>query len=199
MDQAQSFIDNERDKPRMRTVVKLRVHNRNTKLLTLPDGNVVPPGEHEITVYSDHVNAVLGMVETDTAAIARAEDAYWMRVAKDVKERISSGETAAQILARIRANDADVMPEVNAVREVAPYSPQSMFWDANGRDLLPLVSAEVIEGSEAIEPQRARELHQTKLATEAMRDAFAPMFAGFIEQEVKRRVDDALKAKQSKS
>ncbi len=165
----QNFLDhNTKDRARNKNLVRMRVVNRNTLNLQLPDGVLVGPGEHEISVYEDHVERVMAQVEPNQAALVEAERHYKLEIAKMIKEKMAAGEerfvgTTDDVLAMIRSrSNARVNELHDRLVKTEPLSIQSSFHKLHDRDVKPLVSAEVLKGSEHPEPQRERQTADQK-------------------------------------
>lgn len=145
-----------KDPMRHEPLVKMRVVNRCTTVLPLPH-NAINPGEHVITVFKSEVPAVLARVEPDPAAITSAQEAYRLGIAEEVRSRTDFEGTARDLLALIDEG-ANVPDEIaRTVKDVLAEtvdSVESVFFQREKRGVKPLVSAEVISGSEHDEPKR---------------------------------------------
>lgn len=168
-----NHLDPEKSKARGRSLVKMRVVNRNTRNLQVPHGNVIDPGVREIYCYDDEVAAVKAMVEPKVANIPAARERYMLAIAKQVGERLDPpfNGTLADLAERITTGKIDpsdkpgsIAFELSKVLDTTPSSVEGAFYETNGRSLYPLDSAEVID--EGIpEPQRkAMAMEQEKQA-----------------------------------
>lgn len=147
---------NPKAKSRGRSMVKMRVVNRNTRNLTVPHGNVIEPGTREFYCYDDEVAQVMKMVEPKRENIATARMRYKLAIAKEVAERLDPPFTGTleELAAVIDAGPTDQIAEqLKYVLEVTPASMEGQFQDLTGRGLYPLDSAEVIQDG-ITEPQR---------------------------------------------
>ena len=147
---------NPKAKPRGRSMVRMRVVNRNTRNLTVPHGNVIEPGTREFYCYEDEVAQVMKMVEPKRENIATAKTRHKLAIAKEVAARLDPAfmGTDEELAAIIEAGPTDQIAEaLKYVLEVTPTSMEGQFQDLTGRGLYPLDSAEIIEEGIS-EPQR---------------------------------------------
>lgn len=159
METAQNYFDPSRMKKRNVSFVRMKVKNRNTLNLPLPDGNLIPRGEHIIAVYEDSVQTVLDLVE-DPKNIELARAAHDADLLADVMSAASADpeiawngkpEEMRKLIAE-RSN-AGINRIYAAVLAETPFSIESAFRKLHNRDILPLDAAEVIETG-LPEPQR---------------------------------------------
>jgi len=153
-----------KDKARNKNLVHMKVVNRKTLNLSLPDGNLVGPGEHVIPVYEDHVAAVMAQVEPNPEAIVAAKEDFELQMARVVQEKLGTfSGTLDELRTLIRSKSN---PTINEKYQTAlatqPFSVEGSFQRLRGRDVKPLDSAEVIKGSEHAEPQRAQQTADQK-------------------------------------
>lgn len=187
---AENFIDNDQDKLRGRKIVKMRVKNRNTLMLTVPDGNVIGPGESEILVYEDRVKHVLAMVEDEPESLIAAQADFELEVAREVMHAMGEFKgTVAEMRAAIKAKKDKAINEAyqKALQETAA-SVQGAFLQKVGRDIKPLESAVLIENSAEMEPRRKREIEQAREAAEMLRvePVKSEAFNQAVREEVQR-------------
>lgn len=189
-------IDPEKDKPRNRSMVKMRVENRSTLALQVLE-NTIGPGVHEISVYEYEVPKVHAMVEPAPQRLKEAEAQYELEIAEAVKARTDMFQgTAIDMLELIKSGASDkVNAEYQRQLEITPLSPHGVFRRMNKRDVLPLVSAEVIEDSVYAEPQRAAlDREQNKLA-DAIGKALAKHSGGAAPADIEARINAMVEAK----
>lgn len=117
---------------RREPMVRVKVVNRNMNQTVAPGINV-PHGEHVIRVFASEVPVILAMVEKDAGAVQRAQDDY----EREMKLAIEKGCEGLDGLEREH--------EEKKIRQTIALSPAGMFHRNQLRDMLPLISAEVVE------------------------------------------------------
>ncbi len=216
MQEAENFHGpTSRDKGRNVPMVQMQVHNRNCNNLTI-EGNVVPPGQQTITVYKDVVPKVLAMVETASDTMAGAQRHFMLKVAEEVKGRITyAGDVAS--LADILQSGKN-LPDATAtayksVLETTPRSLYASFAEVNGRGMKPLVSAVVVEGSEHPDHHMVTKQEEAKLLHGVIAGAQQPapvaampsmaaieaMIADRVQSELKRLADQGAAQAEAKA
>jgi len=174
--QAENFHGpSSRDKGRNEPMVQMRVHNRNCNNLTI-EGNVVPPGEHVIAVYRSDAAKVKAMVETAADTMAGAQRHFLLKIAEDVKGRITYAGNVAELADILQGKSLpDAMATAyRSALETTPRSLYASFAEVNGRDMKPLISAVVIEGSEHPDHHMVTKQEEAKLLHNALAGAAQP-------------------------
>lgn len=199
---AQSFIDPDKDKPRKKSMARLRVVNRNTLQLALPGGNVVPPGEHEILVYEDEVAAVKAVVEPASRKLDVASEAFTAAILQEVKQQVDWEDTMEALQRAIdRGKDPHIVEVYARVLANTEESIEAQFYRLENRSVLPLVSAEVIETGIA-EPQRQGMKAEQDNLVAVLERIFAPggnaaqmeaIIAAKVEEQLEARIDAKLR------
>lgn len=148
-----------KDKPRKRSLVTVRVVNRCTHNLNLA-GTTVSPGQHDVECYDDQSAGILAMVETQPELIAQARVVYVTALAKeltaDYLDETSWNGTLAELVEVISAKSVEgpIGVALAELLEKTPLSLEATFYEMFGRDIKPLDSAEVLADSTHAEPQR---------------------------------------------
>lgn len=159
-----------KDAARGRSLVKMRVHNRNTRSLQIHSQHI-SPGVHEISVYEDHVKSVLGMVE-DQRLIDRAREQFETDLAQEVAKKAEWQGSIDDVRGLIKSKSHPGINENYAlVLKTTGKSVEASFHAQNKRDIKPLVSAEVIANSEHPEPQRKDTVREIEKYAQAQADA----------------------------
>jgi len=160
-------------------MVKMRVHNRDTAWLQLPDGWVVPPGIHEITVYEDNVELVMREVEPDPSAHETASRMLKLALADDVRSLLGgrfTGSTDALLVEMERGGTDIINDALKRVLATTGASVQSEFQRTQRRSMKPLLSATVLEPG-ITEPQRIMRdkeyARQSNVQSQALSQALA--------------------------
>jgi hypothetical protein len=183
-----------RDPARGVPLVQVRVRNRNTKNLPL-FGNVVPVGEHTITVYKDDVPKILAMVEEDETKVDAAREHFMLEVAKGVKERAGYPGTIAELAAALKSGDGlddKLSAAYKATIGATPFSIYSSFAQLNGRDMKPLTSAKLVPGSEQTEHHMQAKVEEAQLIRTMLTQQSPQDIAAMIEAAVEKRVEQEL-------
>ena len=151
----QWFLDPKRDERRNESLVLMKVVNRNTRAVQILQ-NMIGPGEQVIKVYRDEVPKVMAQVEREPNLIDEARKQYELEMAERVMQTIGGFQgTPADMLRLIKSKENDEVNEVyRKLLKTSPLSVEGVFRGKYKRDIQPLVSAAVIEGSEFAEPQR---------------------------------------------
>ena len=180
MPEVQNTFEPRREHARNRNMVTMKVVNRNTRNLTLPDGQVVQPGESTIMIYEDNVGAVDDQVENDEAAVKAAHKQYKLLIAEQLQQRVEgqlmqrSAEDVAGMIER-GALDRDAKDKYDELLRKTGASVESEFFRANKRGIKPLISAEILERN-IPEPQRKLQheewTRQAQALAIAMREAW---------------------------
>jgi hypothetical protein len=183
---SKDFMDPARDRPRGKQMLKMRIVVREgITALIVPGhtGRTVNAGEHIIPVYEDEVRAFKALVEPTPELVSQAMRAYEIAIAADVVRLMQSNRSAEEMADIIAgrfcdlddngnqigepyAPDEKILAAVDKAREVAAYSLQSRFYDANARTIRPLVSAEVVDGERFAEPQQKLKDEEQKRSAE---------------------------------
>ncbi len=126
------------------------------------------PGLCEIYCYDDEVASIKAQVEPKPSNMVAARDKHMLAIAKEVNDKLEYPFTGTMAEFAEKLSTGNYEPAVaDALKVVLAETPSSMegsFHETNGRDLLPLESAEVIEEGIS-EPQRtAMLLEQEKQA-----------------------------------
>lgn len=161
-----------KDKARGRSLVRMRVHNRNTRSLQIHSAQI-SPGVHEVSVYEDYVNSVLNMVE-DQKLIDRARDQFEADVAQEVaKEMDGAWQGSIDDLRQLikSKSDPSVTNTYARVLRTTGKSVEAVFHAQNKRSMKALVSAEIIANSEHPEPQRKDTVREIEKYTQAQAEA----------------------------
>jgi hypothetical protein len=123
------------DEPKKTTLTELKIVNKDTRNLVLPNGHMVGPGESTVLVYADEVSSVMDMVEPSPEVVAAAEVLYQKRKIEYLKKE--------GVYAEYLKNPSD--PQVKSALESMPHSPESSYRVlAVDRDRLPLLSCEIL-------------------------------------------------------
>src|SRR5262245_49179278 len=124
----QHHIDPERDRPRNRSMVKMRVRNRRTRALQVLE-NTISIGEHEISVYENEVEKVMAMVETEPHLLKDAERLYELELAQAFQEMVSDNGTPETMLTRIKSGslNEDESKLYRRLLKITPLSVEGMF------------------------------------------------------------------------
>ncbi len=175
-----------RDKPRHKSLVKMVVRVRSATNLPL-FGNVAPCGESEITVYVDDVDKVLAQVETDLPGIAAAEKEFAREIADAVKAGLDpalfKGTTAdlVKMLAKPENLPEEIAAKHKSVLATTSKSMPAAFERLHGRGILPLVSAEVVKGSEQPEHHISTRLEEARLLQSML---YSPPAGGITAEQI---------------
>jgi hypothetical protein len=175
-----NHFDPHRERARHRTMCRVRVVNRKTLNLNLPDGNTVNPGTADILVYEDNVKAIEALVEHDTAAMAAAERRFELRIAEQVQEKLGSPYTQRSVedmadFLKSKEGHAAKVPETHAmVLATTGTSVEAEFQAIMRRGVKPLASCEVIDRN-IPEPQRTlmveESTRQASILANALKEA----------------------------
>ncbi len=165
-----------KDKPRNRPLVRMKVRNRCTAVLTLPHANSVEPGEWLISCYDDEVKDVLSMVEPRPDRIKDAQEQYQRSILSAAKKHLEgfSGTVDDLQVAIENGTAPDNLKEVvDAALRDSDLSVESVFHKMMERDIKPLDSAELIKDSEHAEPKRVEQVKDQDALANAMGKAMA--------------------------
>lgn len=167
----QFTLDVEKDKPRGRGLVKMRVLNRGTLGLQI-QRNLIGIGQHDVIVYDDEVKHVAALVE-DPELLKRADEQYRNDIAEEVAERYENWTgTPADMRALIEAGSHQKVNEIYArVLTTTGKSPQAAFQRLFKRSPLPLDKAELLPNSDMPEPQRQQLARETQKTADALASA----------------------------
>lgn len=160
-----------RDKPRNRPLVRMEIHNRCTAVLTLPHANSVPPGQWTISCYDDEVAAVLSMVEPKPDRLRDAQQQFQRSILAEAKKKLESYQgTVDDLEEEIAKGTAppELKAEIDAILRETEVSVESVFHAMMERDVKPLVSAKLVEGSEHQEPKRVEQVKEQNALADAM-------------------------------
>lgn len=163
-------LDSAKQKPRGESRIKMRVVNRNTRVLQIQQGHI-GPGEHVIKVYKSDVPKVVAMLE-DPAAIKAAEAQFINDVAERVSGRAEWRGTIDELKRVIASKTDDDVNKAHAwVMNETELSVQASFRKMFKRDMLPLDAAEVIPDSDEPEPARKQVEDETVKISTALSSA----------------------------
>ena len=179
MPEVHSEFQPHRERIRNRNMIRVKVVNRNTLNLTMPEGQVISPGESTFQCYEDNEAAIMAQVERDEAAVSQASKHYKLEIAEQLQTRVDrlTGKTAEDVAAMIESGDLDEYAQraLAKLRKQTGSSFESAFYRANKRGIRPLVSAEVVERN-ITEPQRQLQheesTRQASILAQAMREAW---------------------------
>ena len=188
------YWDPERDRPRGKELVRVKVKNRSTLNLQLPRGWLLQPGTQLVDLYSDEVQNVMAMVEPNPAALEQARHSCRLAIAQEAKARVDGfSGSADEFLQRVDRNELAEMDAYQYVLARTSLSPEAQFRSTMMRDPLPLDSCEIVERG-IPEPQResvkllqAEQQRYTGSLGEsigaAIAQAQAPLIAQLAEQQ----------------
>ena len=165
-----------KDKPRNRPLVRMKVRNRCTAVLTLPHACSVEPGEWLISCYDDEVKDVLSLVEPRPDRIRDAQEQYQRAILSAAKKQIEGFlGTVDDLQAAIENGTAPdgTKEAVDAALRDSDLSVESVFHKIMERDVLPLDAAELIKDSEHSEPKRVEQVKEQDALANAMGKAMA--------------------------
>lgn len=175
----QNYLSPEKDKPRGQSLVRMKVVNRNTHVLSVLE-NVIGPGEHVITVYKGDVPKVMERVESEPDRIALAEEMFEREIAELVIGQLDRWDgTVEDMLPVMRSRSDTRINEIHdRLMQTTSKSVEGTFQKLTKRALKPLVSAEVIKDSEHAEPQRTALNRETEKLAEAIGAALDKRMSG---------------------
>ncbi len=198
----QDFFKPEKEEPRGRMRVRVKLKNRNCANLQI-FSRLLGPGEHVIECYDDEAIKLTGMVE-DPELMRAAQRQFEIDFAAEVMKGVEHWNGSVADIQELMKSGADerVNASYKRVLETTPLSPQATFTRLNKRGMKPLDYVQIIAGSERPEPQRAASQKETERQADAIAAALdrvlSKHFGGGAQamtaEQVKALVSDQIEA-----